>query len=675
MYNDTYINVYKEEDYQKYLDHSSLLDRLRESYYRIYQNDSDANKLAFKESLDHYVCKQLTIDPNFKNTQYFKNYCAYLKELIQEAYITIGGKKYLPEINKNVLFSKKETRNIVLNELQDKKEEFTAAHEAHIEELKRIYKLMKAHKPVTQSELILLSDYIYGTRNINKAIIDTYLEYMFNDLPENITSHPAISGALLSCFALVYNKDSKINRDSRFYVCEYDQGDKMHIAHSNSAGKYCVFQTTYLANMDLHDCKSLGMSRTNSYNDIYWIMMVSFHELTHQYQVNERNRQTLSSSGLSRSFNRILNKYMPSEYNSKGCLRTDYKANHDVDETELDADEESWKQCRAFINQFVNRDNRKYVDENGVTQDKWERVVDNAEAVSTRRTFSMKKDTTTRKSEEQLPPEQRTFGKYYAYYDIDNLIKIMKEHPEALKLEPSLRYFFNDDGTFNPIKTLNMNLLKSDDGTTHHQNNAAFELYTYASYFYGDQMYNEVNTKGISEVDAKNLISSLRYVYWGGKHKFEDLSRINSFNDSKFDGVDNKQFSETRHGYDFYNQSLIEKTFLYHYSITIKGMINERRMYKLIKSKYPNYNIRDVGANDYLYYISAPLEIIKNKIERNDERFMELYKNPQLITILERVKKGLDLPEVDQLVNYYIKQITEYRGDEAPSQGEGVRRK
>ena len=32
-------------------------------------------------------------------------------------------------------------------------------------------------------------------------------------------------------------------------------------------------------------------------------------------------------------------------------------------------------------------------------------------------------------------------------------------------------------------------------------------------------------------------------------------------------------------------------------------------------------------------------------------------------------------PEVDQLVDYYIEQITEYRGDEAPSQGEGVRRK
>ena len=59
MYNDSYINDFEEKYYKQYLINTKYLAELKDKYLRQYSSQSDAQFLAFKESLDHYIYKQI----------------------------------------------------------------------------------------------------------------------------------------------------------------------------------------------------------------------------------------------------------------------------------------------------------------------------------------------------------------------------------------------------------------------------------------------------------------------------------------------------------------------------------------------------------------------------------------------------------------------------------------
>lgn len=642
MYKKAYINVFKEAEYDKYLSNRLLLEQLKNSYLDKYTDKSDAYQLAFKESLDHYVTKQCLENKDFINSTQFSNYCEYLGKIIRRASVKYKNVVYFPEITNNVFLSDPNLCKIFANKTGARFEALANNRKYNNNELQRIYTAMKQHQPLSQEEIRFISDYIYSSRDSQENLINTYLRYMFNDLNKNIVSEPAITGALLTCCSFIYKNDKKVNKESRFYVTEKDMNKKCNIAFSKPRFRYCVFQKSYLDKLDLHGMGGLNISRSIKNVDLYWLMFVAFHELTHQHQDNEVARNSYSSSALSRSICNILCQYMPKKY-EKGCEANDYNQNHDADEIEMEADEEGWKQLSSFIRGYLTKNNKYCIDENGNMKSKWSMAKNNVRAVQKRRTFSMKQNNNSSKM-------------YYAAYDMQNLISIVKNNPEALNGAPNLKKFFAADGRFSPIGVLTSNLLKPNDGTTHHQNNSGYELCVEALK-HSSEIYKAIESRGITESEAIRLIESLQYIYYGGKHKFEDFRSIT--NNNVYLSTDIKQYNETKTKFDFDNTKEIEGGFLYHYSTTVYAIIAHRKLSELIKSKYPRYKIPQDDVSWYRDYLLSPINTLILDAEQNEPISINLLENPRLQALINKAKI-LNIKELNKSIDYYIMAINQF---------------
>ena len=641
MYKKAYINIFNESEYEKYLSDRLLLEQLKNSYLDKYTDKSDAYQLAFKESLDHYVTKQCLENKDFINSTQFSNYCEYLKKIIRRMSTKYKNVVYFPEITNNVFLSDPNLCKIFANKTGARFEALANNRKYNNYELQRIYTAMKQSQPLSQEEIRFISDYIYSSRDSQENLINTYLKYMFNDLDKSIVSEPAITGALLTCCSFIYKNDKKVNKESRFYVTEKDMKKNVYIAHSKPR-LYCVFQKSFLDKLDLHGTSSLNNSRSVKIVDLYWLMYVAFHELTHQHQDNEVSRNSYSSSAISKSICNILYQYMPKKY-EKGCEFNDYHQNHDTDEIEMEADEEGWEQLSSFIRVYLTEKNQYCIDEKGNMKSKWSMAKNNVRAVQRRRTFSMKKNNNSSK-------------KYYAAYDMQNLISIVKNHPEALNRYPNLKKFFTADGSFNPIGVLTSNLLKPNDGTTHHQNNSGYELCVEAVK-HSSEIFKTIESSGITESEAVRLIESLQYVYFGGKHKFEDFRSIT--NNNVHLSTDIKQYNETDTKFDFDNTKDIEGGFLYHYSTTVYAMIAERKLSELIKSKYPRYKIPQEDISWYGHYLLSPIKTLIHDAEKKEQISTNLLQNPKLLDLLNKAKI-LNIKELNESIDYYVMVINQF---------------
>ena len=645
MYRSSYIKSFDESWYLNYLSNPEYLKNLEMHYLNKYTDKSDAWFLAFKESLDHYVLKKCHDDKDFINSNQFKNYCEYLKNIFEKTIINYKNKAYYPELTNNVFLSNYNMSKLFADKTGVNLAILESIHNQNSSERKRICMAMKEHKSLTQEEVRFISDYIYSSRDDDENLINTYLEYMFNDLDKSIVSEPAITGAILTCCAFVYKNDKKVNKESRFYVAEKDYKKDVNVAHSNPLYRYCVFQKSYLDTLDLHSANSLSNSRSFKFNDLYWLVFAAFHELTHQHQNNEANKNNYSSSGLSTSIRNILIEYLPKKKYANGCVFTDYSINHDADETEMEADEEGWNQLDGFIHKYLRLEN-KYIDVDDNKESKSVLAYHNALAVKRRRTFSMKED-----------KKHSSGKKYFATYDMENLLSIVKKHPEALNMAPNLKCFFNDDGSFNPIRVLSSNLLRSNDGTTRHNNNSAYELCVEAVK-HSNEIYEHIDSNGITESEAKNLLESLQYVCYGGKHKFEDFISIVSAELRSFFSTDIDQYNETHSRFNFTYTKEINECFIYHYSTIIYAIIAERKLYELIKHKYPKYELSPSETSDYQYYILNPIERVLNNAQANDSIAINLLKNPKLQELMNKAK-NLNIKELNASIDYYIEKINQ----------------
>ena len=654
MYKNAYINDFDVTDYDKYLSNPKLLEKLMNNYSEKYTNKSDAYYLAFKESLDHYVLKRCLESETFRNSEQFNNYCNYLKRVFIKSETKYKNTLYYPEITNNVFLSNYDMGKLFADKIGTDFDKLRRHQKYNSTEIQKIYAAMKEHKPLSQEEIRFISDYIYSKRNNQDNLINTYLTYIFNYLPENIVADPAISGALLTCCCFIYSTDKSVNKGVRFFVAEKDNEAKYEIAHSSFEHKYCTFQKTHLDKTNMHSAESLKSSRTINSNDLYWLMMVAFHELTHQHQSIEYAKQNYSSSSLSMMIHKVLNQYMPKEYNNS-CPLTDYSINHDSDELEMEADEESWHQMKVLVHSYLNDENRYLVDDRGEKQSKRIMTVNNIRAIQARRTFSMKKNATLYSKDYYLPKEEQSIGTYYAYYDINNLVTIVKNHPEVLEEEPMLKKFFKKNGEFNPIAVLQANMLES--GTTHHDNNMGYELCVYSTIYCFEDLYKDLCSKQLSEEDALNITRSLEYTYKGGKHKFEEFDKIKSDNISS-GGIDVKQYDETGTKFDFFDDKQCVDTFLYHYGVTASAMVTENRICNLIKKKYPKY---DIYSNKYyIDYLTSPLRIVIDGVKENNPIFITLLNDPRLLKYLEWGRK-LKNPDVDRVIDYYTKYINQLK--------------
>ena len=676
MYNQSYIDVFPIEKYESTLSSKEKLSKVRTDYSYRFNNQADAYYLAFKESLDHYVYKKILENPNFVNSEQFRNYFSYVLDLLSDSKVEINGVIYYKELTDNIIFRSGIVKDTIFFRIkQEMVDNIKKYRSSNINLLKRILESMKKHENLSYDDISFIAEYIYSNQDANQDVMDTYIEYMLNYLPKNMRPNVPIIGAMVTCYCKKYSNDERVQANTRAFIAYYDHGAKFSFAHSKHDYRYITFHRNVAFSTDLYSSKSMLSQRSLNNIDLYWIMWVTFHELTHQHQYEDIDRGLLSSSALSMTICDVLEKYMPK---SDGGKTTDYHMNHDSDEIEMQADEEGWREARKFIHKYVNRSNRTFIDHEGVEQDKWGLAMSNEREVCLRRTFSLKKDIDTENREYNLNDNEKTLGTYYAIYDIKNLIRIVKEHPSTIQKFPLLGYLFTKDGSFNYMRAMTCDLCKNtkvDTISQNHDNYTGLELCTYTSMHYTDEICKYIEQNGISEKDAYSLLSSFRHVFYDGAHKFK-----------AFKDVDAESFKETNTRFDFNREDVIHNAFLYHYKVAIQGMVNEKRVFNLIKSKYPNYKLysRKQYESDHYYYLASPFNMILDKAGLMDSEYgtnnptnqvyINLLKNPRIMEILN-IGRQLGEPQVDSFIDFAMEEIKKLKEQDTAKEISGSPRK
>ena len=195
MYNEAYIKAFEEEIYVKYLRKTDKLQELADDYLKKYSEGSDAYNLALKESLDHYVAKKISENPNIIYTNEFKNYFQYLKTItLQKGYMLKDKTKLLLEFNTNVIFEY--LNDDLLNRISPGNrvgESFRKNQNIINMELQKI----KDNQTLSTEELEFISDYLDSKKDIQSKEYTDYIRYIFKN-NDKITSSPKIVSAILS---------------------------------------------------------------------------------------------------------------------------------------------------------------------------------------------------------------------------------------------------------------------------------------------------------------------------------------------------------------------------------------------------------------------------------------------------------------------------------------------
>ena len=114
MYNQTYINDFNENDYNKYLTNPDELIKLKEEYLKQYKENSNSVMLAFKETLDHFVLKKINEDEKYLDSIEFKNYLNYIMHIVEEKTDALNSEKLNIELCSNIIFRNDRIKNLIL---------------------------------------------------------------------------------------------------------------------------------------------------------------------------------------------------------------------------------------------------------------------------------------------------------------------------------------------------------------------------------------------------------------------------------------------------------------------------------------------------------------------------------------------------------------------------------
>lgn len=453
-YNEKYINDFGRDKLREILKSPETLKNLSTDYLGQYHQNSQsvAENLAKKESLDHFVLERLSSQtPDmFISSQEFRNYSAYLMKLANAKTCRYNQAKppVYPEFCTNPVLREPKFRELV----------FKAAYPgADISKLNTLYDqnqkiyghlindsimMIKNQQKLKQGQIDILGDYLYSSKDFNSGIAKHYAEYCFNEITEDQDLKPStpMLGALANYFASQYTIDDEVKKNSRFIIANSarTQGD----LSTGLSTKYgCVLEQNHFTKMSLVSDKSLDKPRTNleENNDIYRFMMVAFHELTHDHQRNMVKKGDKGSSSMMYIMRDILNQGSGCYIGKNGKRGSYYDANHDNDEIEIEADEESWRQCRSFLvnHQKTYEWNHPSRELHDRFYEHWLKCRDNEEAVRTRRTFTRKLSNANQ--------EISTIK-----YNIDTLKSVVTKRPETLKIYPQLADYISSDGELNP---------------------------------------------------------------------------------------------------------------------------------------------------------------------------------------------------------------------------------
>lgn len=408
MYNETYIACFSEEVYLNFLRNPKNLFMILDQYLKKYSGLSDATYLTFKDSLDHYVAKQLAQNPNYIHTLEFKNYAKYLKDVIFENKIISNTKPIYLEFNTNVVFQYMSSsmlqavypNNHILEEIKRNQQILDA-----------VFLKISSSQILNDMELRFLAKYFDNKKDFSDPRYQQFIQYIFSHL-SSVSSFPEVLSSILSFLPYFY--DSKV-KDSRIYFATYDGLLKdgtphmVSLAYSKYRLPIVCFSFDYFQNISMNSFQSIQISRILQHLDMGFFLFVAFHELAHQFQQNDLKNGSAYDT-LAYAISKALDQ-----------THLDQQRNHDSDEVEIEADEKGWIQCSIFISKYLKNDQLA------------KQCRNNAKAVKARRAFSVKID-----SQGNI--------KRYMDYDIEKLIEGVQKDPQVLIKFPILNTIIDEKG-------------------------------------------------------------------------------------------------------------------------------------------------------------------------------------------------------------------------------------
>ena len=286
--------------YEKILSNPDLLKTTSRNYLEQYQpkSKSRADILSTKDFLDHYVVGQLSgaNAKDFIKSDQFKNYSSYIIDTARQKVQIINGKKYYSELATNPVLSNPEYRRLVISELQPADQVNRIVNNLNENEagykgfLKTIENRLESRASVSQGELNMVGDYLYSGRDFDGGLAKKFACYMFNDARQrqDLSSSTQIGGALANYFAYKDTLDDRL-KERRIIIANNAGWDNKNnklkpVSTGVSTTNYCVLEQNKINNMSLSSEEGLSKSRPETITDLYSLMLVSFHELTHDYQ-------------------------------------------------------------------------------------------------------------------------------------------------------------------------------------------------------------------------------------------------------------------------------------------------------------------------------------------------------------------------------------------------------
>ena len=632
-YNEKFINDFGGDNLNTVLKNKEFLARIGNDYLRQYEpnSQSTAKNLAGKESLDHYVLKKLSSDAGFAESQEFKNYSEYIVSIAcTKQYNLPNGAHLYPEFYTNPIFSNKRIRRLVLGaarpnldpaRMENDVDRWNSNYQQTIEYLAD--EVLAKRKKASQLQMDVLGDYLYANRKPSNDIARRYAEYCFNEIEpkDSLKASTPMLGALANYFVNQYNLDENVRSNSRVIIANrMDSGRSVPIGLSTSG--YCTLEQNHFLKMSLTTDNSLNKSRTNldENNDIYRFMMIAFHELTHDHQRTMVERGDKSSSAMMFIMRNILNIgsrcYIGRNPNNTN-RKTYYKVNHDSDEIEIQADEEAWRQCRAFLrsHQLHYEHNR----DRDTSMRRIRRCRKNEEEVRARRSFT-KKMTNAREEVNAVK------------YDIQMLKATIAENPDLLNTYPQLMDYIDTSGNLRPEIFSDQRLARrSSNGIDWRDDVFGAEIGVYMMMdreeFGKVRKYVEENGSNFSENQILGLRSNLQSILHQALEKHRALEEVNQNNYDET-GAYGKYFDITE-----LRTSILEQFLILNYNTVM--------LLEILRGQHPEKSESIRGEQElyvrYFNEILAGANLPRETAERIAKLYMET-KNPALVAIANRIK-------------------------------------
>lgn len=435
IYNEEYIREFDLMNYINILKDNKYLSTLTINYSNRYNprySMFDGKLNLLKESLDHYVLKRMSEDSNFINTEECNNYFNYLKKLSNQ-----NDYEYHSNVVLSNVLNRKEFIEYKEKYIGNNIDKFNEKIRNNNNKLNDIVNKIKNNQEISQDELDLMCGVVSDYRKDCKILRDT-IKYVFNNLTKQnskLKCSPQVLSAILTCVPYLSDKIKKNGFEPsniRMYASNRLGGKDFNgVGMSLGNSKAVIMSGKKFSNISFKSIESIEntyLKDVDKYNDFSMLMIVAFHEITHQYQrymagidvEDNKYNKDFFTDGYPMAIRGILDSIMH-----------DYNENHDNDDIEIHATKVGWEMCNDFYS--------KMIDDKKLKETLTSKCKRNMNATSSRYAFATKKD----KIGNVIDKEK---------YDNDNLIKIMSDskiRDKWFKKSPHLKQIFTKSGKFN----------------------------------------------------------------------------------------------------------------------------------------------------------------------------------------------------------------------------------